>query len=64
MTTSLLQLINYFSSYLVIWSKKLYFRDQIKQELHPDWTPNKQQQQQQQNCIEKQIMLQKHSACS
>ena len=60
MTALLLQLINYFSSCLVLWSKKLYFRDQIKQEPHPDWTPNKQQQQQQQQqqqkFIDKQII--------
>lgn len=55
MTALLLQLINYFSSCLVLWSKKLYFRDQIKQEPHPDWTPNKQQQQQQ-KFIDKQII--------
>ena len=56
MTALLLQLINYFSSCLVLWSKKLYFRDQIKQEPHPDWMPNKQQQQQQQKFIDKQII--------
>ena len=54
MTALLLQLINYFSSCLVLWSKKLYFRDQIKQEPHPDWTPNKQQQRQ--KFIDKQII--------
>ena len=54
MTALLLQLINYFSSCLVLRSKKLYFRDQIKQEPHPDWTPNKQQQQQ--KFIDKQII--------
>ena len=58
MTALLLQLINYFSSCLVLKSKKLYFRDQIKREPHPDWTPNKQQQQQQQQqkFIDKQII--------
>ena len=63
MTALLLQLINYLSFCLVLWSKKLYFRDQIKQEPQPDWTPNKQQQLQQ-KFIDKQIILQKHSARS
>ena len=62
MTALLLQLINYFTSCLVLWSKKLCFRDQIKQEPHPDRTPNKQQQQQQQNFVDRQIILQKQSA--
>ena len=57
------QLINYLSFCLVRWSKKLYFRDQIKKEPQPDWTPNKQQQLQQ-KFIDKQIILQKHSARS